>query len=87
MPRVLAMFYTLCLGHSYLPESLMKTIVVPIVKNKTGNVSDASNYRPISLATTSAKVFDSLLNGLLIRHTHLHDAQFGFRAGLSLREF
>ncbi|XP_022837226.1 uncharacterized protein LOC111364552 [Spodoptera litura] len=83
LPRILSMFYNLCLCHGYLPEELTKTIVVPIVKNKTGDISDKNNYRPISLATVIAKVLDSLLNNILVRHIKLHDAQFGFRAGLS----
>lgn len=56
--RVLAMLYTFCIRHSYLPSKMMETIVVPIAKNVTGDVSDRSNYRPISLATVMAKVFD-----------------------------
>lgn len=83
LPRVLAMFYTLCLSHSYLPVDLMRTIVVPIVKNKTGDLSDQGNYRPISLATVVAKVLDAVLDLELEKHLHIHDAQFGFRPGLS----
>jgi hypothetical protein len=58
-------------------------VVVPLVKNKTGDLSDPGNYRPISLATVLAKVLDSLLNAQLCTHIKLHDAQFGFRPGLS----
>lgn len=83
LPRVLTMFFNLCLSHSYLPEQLMHTVVVPIVKNKNGDVSDMSNYRPISLATIIAKVLDSLLDKHLNKHINLHDQQFGFRSGLS----
>ncbi|KAG7299102.1 hypothetical protein JYU34_017603 [Plutella xylostella] len=83
LPRVLTMLFNFCVGHSYLPEDLMRTIVVPIVKNRTGDVSDKTNYRPISLATVVAKVLDSLLDRHLESHLHLHDAQFGFRSGLS----
>lgn len=61
----------------------MRTLVVPIVKNKTGDASDKSNYRPISLAAVVAKVLDSVLNNYLNRRLRLHDAQFGFRPGLS----
>lgn len=81
--RVLARFFSLCMSHSYLPDALMHTIVVPIVKNKTGDVSDKDNYRPISLATVIAKLLDSLLNDILTEHVSLHDSQFGFRPGLS----
>ncbi|XP_063385332.1 uncharacterized protein LOC134671408 [Cydia fagiglandana] len=45
LPRVLSMFYTLCIRHSYLPDECMKTVVVPIIKNKTGDYSDSSNFQ------------------------------------------
>ncbi|XP_026744251.1 uncharacterized protein LOC113505646 [Trichoplusia ni] len=83
LPRVLAMFYNFCISHSYLPDDLMKTVVVPIIKNKTGDASDGSNYRPISLATILAKVLDSLLDKQLNKHMSLSDAQFGFQSKLS----
>lgn len=62
---------------------MLKTIVVPVVKNKTGDVSDKANYRPISLATVIAKVLDGLLDKELDKWITVHDAQFGFRPGLS----
>lgn len=77
------MLYTFCVGHSYLPAEMMKTVVVPVVKSKTGDISDRNNYRPISLATIVAKVLDSLLNSELDKFLLLHDNQFGFRLGLS----
>ena len=43
----------------YLPDDLMRTIVVPIVKKKSGDLSDVKNYRQISLATVIATVFDA----------------------------
>jgi exonuclease III len=83
LSRVLAMFFNLCICHNYLPDELMYTVVVPILKNKTGDVSDVTNYRPISLATVIAKVLDRLLDQHLEKHLNLHDAQFGFTPGLS----
>ncbi|XP_026325533.1 uncharacterized protein LOC113234438 [Hyposmocoma kahamanoa] len=73
LPRVLAMLFTLCVGHSYLPAGLMRTVVVPIIKNKTGDSSDKTNYRPISLATVVAKVFDGMLNEHLNKLITPHD--------------
>ncbi|PZC76937.1 hypothetical protein B5X24_HaOG203981 [Helicoverpa armigera] len=83
LPRVLALFYNLCLSHAYLPSDMLKTVVVPVVKKKTGDLTDRDNYRPISLATVVSKVFDSVLNAQLNKHIVLHDNQFGFRPGLS----
>lgn len=83
MCRVLSLFFSLCVVHSYLPPELVKVIVVPIVKNRTGDLSDKSNYRPISLATVIAKVFDHLVDSCLDKYINLNDAQFGFRPALS----
>lgn len=83
LPRVLALLFNLCISHSHLPDALMKTVVVPIVKNKNGDISDRNNYRPISLATVIAKVLDSLLSTQLDKYLNLHHNQFGFRPGLS----
>ncbi|PZC73158.1 hypothetical protein B5X24_HaOG209950 [Helicoverpa armigera] len=83
LPRVLAMLFNMCISHGYLPPGLMQTLVVPIAKNRTGDMADKTNYRPISLATIVAKVLDSVLNSYFSKNIQLHDAQFGFRAGLS----
>ena len=40
---------------------LIKTTIVPIVKNKSGNLSDSNNYRPIAIATITSKLLESVL--------------------------
>lgn len=49
LPRVFYTFFTLYIGHCHLPE-VLKTIVVPIQKNKTGDTLDLDSYMPISVA-------------------------------------
>ena len=61
----------------------MKTVVVPIVKNKTGDLGTANNYRPISLGTVLGKILEKLLQPELHKKIKINDAQFGFRPGLS----
>ena len=46
---LLFMCFTLFFIHSYLPAPMIETIIVPIVKNKRGNLCDSNNYRPIAL--------------------------------------
>ena len=48
---LIAFCFSLCLSHGYLPTTLIETTIAPIVKNKSGNLSDSNNYRPIALAT------------------------------------
>ena len=58
---LLALCFTVCLCHGYLPTALIKTTIVPIVKNKSGNLSDSNNYRPIALAAIVSKILESVI--------------------------
>ena len=40
---------------------MIVTIIVPIVKNMCGNLSDSNNYKPISLATIMSNLFESVI--------------------------
>ena len=35
----------------FLPDSLMLTMIVPILKSKNGDITSKGNYRPIAIAT------------------------------------
>ena len=43
--------FNMCIVHGYIPNSCLNTTIVPISKNKNGNMSDTSNYRPVAVAT------------------------------------
>ena len=66
------------------PECLNRTVVFPIFKS--GNVSEANKYRPISLLSAISKVFEKIFYIWItsfIKHTNqLHNNQFGFRSKL-----
>ena len=74
---LLSLCFTLCLAHSYLPPAMIETTIVPIVKNKLGNLSDSSNYRPIALATIVSKMFESVLLFKCAEYLFTSDNQFG----------
>ena len=46
------------ISHGYLHMDFMKTAIAPIIKNKTGDASDKSNYRPIAFVTACSKIFE-----------------------------
>ena len=59
----------------------MKTAIVPIIKNKSGNTSDQSNYyRPIAFVTACSKIFESCLLKMLEHYLQTHDHQFRFKS-------
>ena len=60
----------------------MKTAIVPIIKNKTGDTSDKNNYKPIGIAlvTAASNFFELCLSVILENYLFTHDQQFGFKS-------
>ena len=67
------------ISHNFLPPSLSKVILNPIVKDKTGNISDKDNYRPIALATVSFKIMERVILNRCKLKLATGDHQFGFK--------
>ena len=40
---------------------MIETTIVPIIKNKCGNLADSNNYRPIAIATIVSNLFESVI--------------------------
>ena len=55
--RIHVILFKCFISHGYLPSEFMKTAIIPIIKNKTGDTSDKNNYRPIALVTACSKKF------------------------------
>jgi retron-type reverse transcriptase len=65
--------------HGYLPDKLMETVIVPIVKDKKGDITLMDNYRPIAITSIFSKILELLI---LNKHCNLlgtSDNQFGFK--------
>jgi len=68
------------------PERLKYAVIKPIFKS--GDRSDVSNYRPVSLLLAFSKVFEKVLCARMYQHlinnNILVDEQFGFRTKSSI---
>ncbi|XP_065667720.1 uncharacterized protein LOC136088011 [Hydra vulgaris] len=77
--------FNLSLKHGVFPENLKCAKVTPIYK--TGDPSDVSNYRPISILTCFSKILERVmynrLFSFLTNNKILYDKQFGFKSGHS----
>ena len=57
----LSLLITSCFCHSYLPGAFILVMLAPLIKDKNGDHSDMSNYKPIALATVISKVTEAIL--------------------------
>ena len=57
----IARLFTTMFRYSYIPDNFMHVIMVPLVKNKSGDLTNKDNYRPISLSTIISKVFEQII--------------------------
>ena len=73
---LVSLFYTSIFIHGYIPADFMKTI---IVKNKSGDICDVDNYRPIALVTVASKMFEIMLVDIFELSLQTSDNQFGFK--------
>ena len=82
---VLSRLFRLILNTCTYPSVWKHAFVHPVPKK--GDRSNPSNYRPIALTSTIAKVFETLLNSHFIKHLEsnhlLSDHQYGFRMARS----
>ena len=76
---LLSLLFSAFITHGHLPNMFMKTVIVPIIKNKTGDTSDKNNYRPIALVTAASKFFKFCFTIILEDYLVTHDQQFGFK--------
>ena len=79
----LSLCFSMMISHGFLPPSLSKVVLRPIVKDKTGNLSDKDNYRPIALATVSSKILERVILNRCKSSLLTSEHQFGFKDGHS----
>ena len=76
---LMSLFYSSLLIHVFLPDTMMTTIIAPIIKTKSGDLSDNNNYRPNALATVASKLFESLIVSRAIPFLITCDNQCAFK--------
>jgi len=76
----LKLLFSIMMKHSFVPESFTAGTIIPIVKDKRGDLTSVQNYRPITISPIISKIFEYFL---LNKYSFLmpsDDLQFGFKA-------
>ena len=79
------LLYSSLLMHGFLPDTMIITITAPIIKNKSGALSDNNNYGPITLATVARTLFESVILSRATPFLTSYANQFGFKSSTVLR--
>ena len=61
LPVLLSILMSAVLTHGHVPRSAIRSVLVPIIKNKNKRITDKDNYRPICLSNVFTKVIEKVL--------------------------
>ena len=80
---LLSICYTCMFKHCYMPQSMINSVIVPLVKNKYGDLTDNNNHRPIALSSIASKVFEHIIILRLEEYLWTNDNHFIYNRGHS----
>ena len=79
---ILHNIFQLSVDSSQVPEAWKNANVTAIFKE--GSMTEAANYRPISITSATSKLLEQIIHSHVMKHLELHniltDSQHGFRA-------
>ena len=79
----LSVLFKMFLVHGHVSKFLMVSTLIPLVKDKLGDISSSSNYRSIALNSMILKIFDWIVLTLYGKNLITDDLQFGFQEQVS----
>ena len=80
---LLSIGFTCMFKHCYIPQCMINSVIIPLIKIKCGDHTDKNNYRPIALSSIISKVFEHIIAERLEVYLWTNDNQFGFKSGHS----
>ena len=75
----LSVCFSMMVKHSCVPHLFAKVVLTPIVKDRSGKLSEKDNYRPIAMASVSSKILERVILNRSSDQLSTGDHQFGFK--------
>jgi len=75
----IALLFSSFVTHGTVPDSFLRSSIVPIPKGKHGTASDSSNFRGITLSSIYGKLFDNIVLFRYGDRLSSSELQFGFK--------
>ena len=67
------------LTHGHVPQQFQSGAIIPIVKDRQGDLGDMHNYRGITIAPILSKIFEYALQTMFQPYLSTSNYQFGFK--------
>ena len=67
------------LVHGYVCDMLLGAMIIPLIKDKLGDVEASDNYRSIALSSVILKIFDWIVITLFGKTLELDELQFSYQ--------
>ena len=80
---LLAIVFNCMIIHSYLPDDLMISYIIPVLKDKKGDISSKDNYRPIAITSIMSKIIEIVFLSRYSEFLESSHNQFGYKNKLS----
>ena len=71
------------LVHAYIPQYMLISTLVPIIKDRLSSINISKNYRSVCISSLGLKQFDWITISLFGDKMGFHDLQCGYQAGVS----
>jgi len=78
----LCRLFNLMLKHGYVPNQFGRGIIIPLVKDKHGDVTNSSNYRGITISPVISQIFECCLLLKFDSLLYSSELQLGFKKHL-----
>ena len=69
--------------HGHVIKFLLISSLVPLIKDKLGDVTDSNNYRSIAISSLILKIFDLVIIAVFSEFLQLDDLQFSYQSNVS----
>ena len=65
--------------HGHVPKSFSDTVLVPIIKDKKGDITDINNYRPIAITSVASRFSKKFILLRIKHYLCTNDNQFSYK--------
>ena len=69
--------------HAHITDCLLSSMLIPIIKDKLGDITSSDNYRSIAISSLVMKLYDLVIMSLFRENLYFDDLQFGYQTDVS----